>query len=79
MFFPRDLVTQHHLRGNTLSFAVSSSAYAQAQLQATNELMIDGQYVVGPVTSWLTSFVEWADNTTEYRCATTEEARRQIY
>eukprot|EP00904_Undaria_pinnatifida_P008206 jgi/Undpi1/4515/HiC_scaffold_18.g07869.m1 len=38
----------------------------QAQIQATDAMMIGGQYVVGPVTSWLTSFVEWANNNTEY-------------
>eukprot|EP00904_Undaria_pinnatifida_P008204 jgi/Undpi1/4513/HiC_scaffold_18.g07867.m1 len=51
----------------------------QAQLQATNELMTDGQYVVGPVTSWLTSFVEWADNTTEYRTDVTTYGGFPVY
>ena len=37
-------------------------------MQATDALMEDQQFAVGPVDSWMTSFVEWAANTTEYRC-----------
>lgn len=38
----------------------------QAQLQETDQLMIEGEFVAGPVTSWLTSFVAWTSNHTEY-------------
>eukprot|EP00752_Nemacystus_decipiens_P003669 g3381.t1 len=37
----------------------------QAQMQATDALMVEQRHVVGPVTSWLSSFVEWAANSTD--------------
>ena len=39
----------------------------QAQMQATDALMEEQRFVVGPIDSWMTSFAEWAANTTEYR------------
>lgn len=30
--------------------------------------MVGQRHVVGPVTSWLASFVEWAANRTDLRC-----------
>lgn len=41
----------------------------QAQIQATDALMVEQRHVVGPVTSWLSSFVQWAANSTDLRCA----------
>ena len=41
----------------------------QAQIQATDALMVEQRHVVGPVSSWLSSFVEWATNRTDLRCA----------
>eukprot|EP00904_Undaria_pinnatifida_P008203 jgi/Undpi1/4512/HiC_scaffold_18.g07866.m1 len=38
----------------------------QAQVQETDQTLTEGEFVVGPITSWLTSFVEWAANSTEY-------------
>ena len=32
--------------------------------------MLEESFVVGPLTSWLVSFVEWAGNSTEYRFGT---------
>ena len=40
---------------------------SQAEIQATDERMLEEEYVVGPVDSWLNSFVEWAGASTEYR------------
>lgn len=39
----------------------------QAQIQATDELMVEQRHVLGPVSSWLSSFVEWAADSTAYR------------
>ena len=39
----------------------------QAEILATDERMLAEEYVVGPVDSWLSSFVEWAGASTEYR------------
>ena len=39
----------------------------QAQIQATDALMEEQQFAVGPVDSWMTSFAEWAANMSEYR------------
>ncbi|CAM9765761.1 unnamed protein product, partial [Scytosiphon promiscuus] len=41
-------------------------AGVQAQIQVTDALMVEQQLVVGPVTSWLSSFVEWSANNSEY-------------
>lgn len=41
----------------------------QTEIQATDALMLDQQFVTGPLDSWLTSFVAWAENSTDYRCA----------
>ncbi|CAM9459401.1 unnamed protein product [Scytosiphon promiscuus] len=39
----------------------------QAEIQATDERMLEQTaYISGPLGSWLVSFVEWADNSTEY-------------
>lgn len=35
----------------------------QAQIHATDALMVEQKHVVGPVSSWLASFVEWANST----------------
>lgn len=40
----------------------------QAGIQATDALMVEQKHVVGPVTSWLSSFVAWAANSTDLRC-----------
>lgn len=40
----------------------------QAQIQATDAMMVEQKFVVGPVTSWLSFFLEWSSNNTEYRC-----------
>ena len=36
-------------------------------MQETDELMEEQQYVSGPIDSWLSSFLVWATNGTEYR------------
>ncbi|CAM9372874.1 unnamed protein product, partial [Hapterophycus canaliculatus] len=38
----------------------------QAQIQATDALMVEQMFVVGPVTSWLSYFLAWSSNNTEY-------------
>eukprot|EP00903_Cladosiphon_okamuranus_P010290 g9741.t1 len=38
----------------------------QAQIQATEALMVEQRHVVGPVASWLVSFVDWAANGTDH-------------
>lgn len=39
----------------------------QAQIQATDALMVEQEFMSGPVESWLTSFVTWAENSADYR------------
>lgn len=39
----------------------------QAEILDTDERMLAEEYVVGPVRSWLTSLIEWAGASTEYR------------
>lgn len=41
----------------------------QAQVQATDALMVEQKFIEGPIESWLTSFVAWAAGTSAYRCA----------
>lgn len=41
--------------------------FSQAQIQATDELMLEQEYTTGPIESWLISFVQWAENSTDYR------------
>lgn len=41
----------------------------QAQVQATDALMVEQKFSEGPIESWLTSFVAWAADTSAYRCA----------
>ena len=43
------------------------SIFSQAQIQATDELMLEQEYTTGPIESWLISFVQWAENSTDYR------------
>lgn len=38
-------------------------------MHATDALMVQQEFVVGPIESWLSSFVAWTANGTEYRCA----------
>ncbi|CAN0119730.1 unnamed protein product, partial [Pylaiella littoralis] len=38
----------------------------QAQIQATDELMADQRFVIGPVRSWLSDFIDWTANSTVY-------------
>eukprot|EP00903_Cladosiphon_okamuranus_P022061 g20288.t1 len=38
----------------------------QADIQATEERMLEEEYAVGPAESWLTSFIDWAETSTEY-------------
>lgn len=38
----------------------------QAQIQATDDLMLDQRFLSGPLDSWLSSFIAWAANGTEY-------------
>lgn len=45
-----------------------TNRHLQAQIQATDELMVDQEFVVGPVTAWLPNFIYWA-NSTGYRYA----------
>lgn len=45
------------------------SKMRQAQIQATDALMVEQEFVDGPVESWLASFVAWAANNTEFRCS----------
>lgn len=40
----------------------------QAQIQATDDLMVEQTFVVGPVTSWLSHFLVWSTDNPEYRC-----------
>lgn len=47
--------------------AYSSASVAQVQVQITDQMMAAQQFVSGPVDSWLTSFVMWANSTSEYR------------
>lgn len=37
-------------------------------MQSTDELMLENEFVEGPVDSWLTSFIEWAEASDTYRC-----------
>lgn len=37
-------------------------------MQATDALMEQQVHSTGPITSWMTSFAEWAENSTDYRC-----------
>lgn len=39
----------------------------QAGIQAIDQLMMEQQFVVGPLGSWLSSFIAWAETSTEYR------------
>eukprot|EP00904_Undaria_pinnatifida_P008217 jgi/Undpi1/4525/HiC_scaffold_18.g07879.m1 len=39
----------------------------QAQMQATDALMEEQTHSTGPTKAWITSFVKWAANNTEYR------------
>lgn len=41
--------------------------FFQVEIQVTDERMLQEEYVVGPVDSWLNSFIEWAGTSTEYR------------
>ncbi|CAM9214551.1 unnamed protein product [Choristocarpus tenellus] len=38
----------------------------QAEIQATDSTMVEQTHVDGPDSSWLTSFIAWAANTTDY-------------
>lgn len=40
----------------------------QAEMQATDALMEQQAHATGPITSWMTSFAAWAENSTNYRC-----------
>lgn len=48
------------------NLSVSRCMGKQVQIQATDAMMEEQNLVVGPIDSWLTSFVAWA-NATEYR------------
>lgn len=39
----------------------------QVQMQETDALMQEQEYISGPLDSWLSSFLVWAANSTEYR------------
>lgn len=43
--------------------------FVQAQIQTTDTLLEEQRFITGPIESWLSSFVAWADNGTEYRCS----------
>lgn len=37
-------------------------------MQSTDELLLENEFVEGPVDSWLTSFIGWAESSDTYRC-----------
>lgn len=39
----------------------------QAQVMETNALMLDLEFMTGPIDSWLSSFVAWAASDNDYR------------
>ncbi|CAM9472679.1 unnamed protein product, partial [Ascophyllum nodosum] len=51
----------------------------QAQMQETDELMEEQQYVSGPIDSWLSSFLVWATNGTEYSADVTTSGGYDVY
>ncbi|CBN79517.1 conserved unknown protein [Ectocarpus siliculosus] len=38
----------------------------QAEMQSTDDLLLENEFVEGPVDSWLTSFIEWAESSDTY-------------
>lgn len=36
-------------------------------MQSTDELLLENEFVEGPVDSWLTSFIGWAESSDTYR------------
>lgn len=65
------MVLPNHVRlvcfGSLVSLRYPIFVFVQAEIQATDERMLAESYAVGPVDSWLDSFVEWAGTSTEYR------------
>lgn len=56
---------------NTFRSTAMSHAFPyQVQIQETDALMKEQEFISGPLESWLSSFVEWAANNTEYRWKT---------
>ncbi|CAM9475163.1 unnamed protein product [Discosporangium mesarthrocarpum] len=43
-----------------------TDATVQANIQATDARMVEQTHVDGPIDSWLSSFIAWAQNTTDY-------------
>jgi len=44
-----------------------SLLFSQVQMQETDALMEEQEFISGPLDSWLSSFLVWAANSTEYR------------
>eukprot|EP00752_Nemacystus_decipiens_P004731 g4312.t1 len=51
----------------------------QAQILATDELMLEQEFAAGPIESWLISFVQWAENSTDYSANVGTSGGYQVY
>ncbi|CAN0269125.1 unnamed protein product, partial [Ascophyllum nodosum] len=51
----------------------------QAQMQQTDDLMEEQRYISGPIDSWLSSFLDWAANETDYSINLGTSGGYQVY